>query len=132
MSGTLHKARETLHQWVRLVQSQDDDVAKEILWPDLQVHAYEEGPKGPLTVYDGQDAVLAWVKHPPLGRFRFRLLSVRERPAHPALPKAQTTLEAVYEVDLADGDFCNQGTWVAAIEAGRLRGLLHTPQSLPD
>ena len=119
-----------IDSWLNFLNTQKDTSPDAFLDDKIVIHAYQEGPDGPVREIDGIDAVVAWVQFPPEGQFSFQLLDCSVRSAHPSMPTADTTLQAHYEVRHVDGEFTNQGEWIAGLRAGRLVGLIHTPKGL--
>jgi hypothetical protein len=116
--------------WLEFLNTQQAPASAAFLDGQIVIHAYQEGPDGPPREIKGIAAVEAWVQFPPEGHFFFQLLDCSVCPPHPSIPAAEATFQAHYEVRHVDGEFTNQGVWIAGLRKGRLLGLIHTPKGL--
>jgi hypothetical protein len=127
-----HNDTPAIQDWIRLLNTQDDTLAKALLHQDVLVLAYQEGLGGPVTHYAGCDAVCRWVNKPPYGRFRFHVLWVKDGQADPRLPDAGKWISSGYRVEHTESDFINEGSWLLGLEGGQIVGIIHKPMPLND
>ncbi len=121
-----------IERWIDLMETQDRARATELLAPEIKILAYQSGEGGPLTTFDGVDAVYEWITKPSKGRFVFKKLLAKPGPVCEGLPEADLTVHASYRVHHPESDFTNTGHWEMAIVGERIVGLLHAPKPLED
>ena len=119
-----------IDRWIKVLHTQDVDLASTYLSPDICVLAYHQGEGGPQTRFDGRDAVVRWVKNAPLGSFIFERLSDNQASPSSELPAGELTVEGDYRVTRSTGDFTNTGHWTLVISNDAIAGVLHVPQPI--